>query len=210
MPPALCQLSPLGAVGSLSGSRIYHRRLNAKIIYVHVARSEGAIDGQVFSQTTSVSRPKGGRGDFWCLPSPPPSPPPSHPLSGISGLSVSSHFSTSPLLFFCNERLLISTRPRQSQFCTLFCLVDSKKRSFLTFFVFWFVFWNASGHLCFRFFFFSLRKEKGDLLQGLINWLIRWQDRVIDWLSWLIKRLMNNRPTDRPTDTIEMIGGADV
>ena len=32
---------------------------------------------------------------------------------------------------------------------TLFCLVDSKKRSFLTSCVFWFVFFNTSSHLCF-------------------------------------------------------------
>ena len=38
--------------------------------------------------------------------------------------------------------------------CTLFCLVGTKKRSFLTLWrcVFWFVFLNASNHLCFRFF----------------------------------------------------------
>ena len=34
---------------------------------------------------------------------------------------------------------------------TLFCLVDIKKRSFLTSCVFWFVFLIASNHLCFRF-----------------------------------------------------------
>ena len=37
--------------------------------------------------------------------------------------------------------------------CTLFSLVDIKKRSFLITCVFWFVFLNASSHLCFRFFF---------------------------------------------------------
>ena len=33
---------------------------------------------------------------------------------------------------------------------TLFCLVDNKKRSLWTSCVFWFVFLNASNHLCFR------------------------------------------------------------
>ena len=34
--------------------------------------------------------------------------------------------------------------------CALFCLIDINKRSFLTSCVFWFVFLNASCHLCFR------------------------------------------------------------
>ena len=42
---------------------------------------------------------------------------------------------------------------------TLFCLVDIKKRSLLTSCVFWFVFLNASSHLCFRFVFSSAAAE---------------------------------------------------
>ena len=41
---------------------------------------------------------------------------------------------------------------------TLFCLVDIKKRSFLTF---CFIFLNASSHLCFRFFSFQSYKFTG-------------------------------------------------
>ena len=42
---------------------------------------------------------------------------------------------------------------RMPKIRTLFCLVDIKKRSFLTSCVFWFVFLNASSHHCFRFLF---------------------------------------------------------
>ena len=38
-----------------------------------------------------------------------------------------------------------------SKICTLFYLAHVKKRSFLTSCMFWFVFLNASSHLCFRF-----------------------------------------------------------
>ena len=47
--------------------------------------------------------------------------------------------------------------------CTLFYLVDIKKRSFLTSCVFWFVFLNASSHLCFQFpviLDYKIRKKK--------------------------------------------------
>ena len=50
--------------------------------------------------------------------------------------------------------------------CTLFCLVDIKKRSFLTSGVFWLVFWNASSHLCFRFFWNGIQST-------LRNWACR-------------------------------------
>ena len=47
--------------------------------------------------------------------------------------------------------MLLCRRQHLSKICTLFCLVDIKKRSFLTSCVFCFVFLNASNHLYFRF-----------------------------------------------------------
>ena len=48
-------------------------------------------------------------------------------------------------------RLPLCWRQHMPKIRTLFCLVDIKKRSSLTACVFWFVFLNASSHLCFHF-----------------------------------------------------------
>ena len=56
--------------------------------------------------------------------------------------------------------------------CTLFCLVYMTKRSFFTCCVFWFVFLNATSHLCFQFFFPQQQRVTIWLLPGSASsWL---------------------------------------
>ena len=56
--------------------------------------------------------------------------------------------------------------------CTLCCLVDIKKHSFLTSCVFWFNFLNASSHLCLIFFFNTQSTTK--VIWGRLKHLIQW------------------------------------
>ena len=65
--------------------------------------------------------------------------------------------SVSPIsCFYLFVRLSLCRWQRMPKIRTLFCLVVIKRRSFLTSSVFWFVFLNASSHLCFYFYFLIL------------------------------------------------------